>query len=198
MSDRDEPSPEVIAEATPDEIEQVSAALRAIAPRDAEPDWATLSADIGAAVDGETHRQRRARVIWIGGAVFAAAAVAALLVWPVARGRDDATPQAGATADAAPADDNATDELATDEAPGSLDELDLDDELAAALALPDDLGGITLDEELVDEAAAALDQDLGDAEDALDDRLLPDGAWIDELSDDDLERAALILDQEAS
>lgn len=181
MSDRDDDR-----EPTPDEIEQVSTALREIAPRTGEPDWAKLSADIGAAVDDESRRQRRARVVWIGGAVLAAAAVAALLVWPVARERSRATHEAVGAVDAAPARDVLSEEI------------EIDDELADELALPDDLGGITLDEELIDEAAAALDEDLGEEADALDDRLLPDGAWIDELSDDDLERAVVILDQEAS
>lgn len=175
-------------EPTHEEIEQVSAALRAIAPRATEPDWSKLAADIGAAVDGAAHRQRRARVLWIGGAVLAAAAVAALLVWPVARGRHDA-PQA-----TSPVDDR--EEIVREfdiAAQEAADRIDLEE-----LAVPDDLGGITLDEELIEEAAAALDEDLADEADALDDRLLPDGAWIDELSDDDLERAVALLDAEAS
>lgn len=173
-------------EASPADVERVAAALRASAPRVDEPDWTKLAADIGGAVDGEVRRQRRVRRWAIGGAVLAAAAVAALLVWPAARPRHDARDgaRAGAPVDAARLPDPASEEA-------------FDEELAAELVVPDDLGGITLDDELVDEAAAALERDLGEEEGALDDRLLPDGAWIDELSDEDLERAVALLDREA-
>ena len=173
-------------DASPADVERVSAALRASAPRTAEPDWTKLAADIGGALDVEVRRQRRVRGWAIGGAVLAAAAVAALLVWPMARPRHDARDgeRAAAPIDAAPLPDPAT-------------EVAFDDELAEELVIPDDLGGITLDDELVDEAAAALERDLGQEADALDDRLLPDGAWIDELSDEDLERAVALLDREA-
>jgi hypothetical protein len=135
----------------------------------------------------------------VGGVVLAAAAVAALLVWPIARGKS-AAPQARSAVDAAAVDGDdeiaapRDDEPAADDGPD--DVLD-DDAIDDALAVPDDLGGITVDDELIDEAAAALDEDLGAEADDLDDRLLPDGAWIDELSDDELERAVQILDGEA-
>jgi hypothetical protein len=181
------------------DIDRVSAAVRASAPATGEPDWAQLSASIGAAVDGEARRQRRTRAVLLGGVVLAAAAVAALLVWPGARGTTSTARQTGLhdAATIAPQDgahDRARqDEIATMEAELARhgESLEADD-----VAVPDDLGGITVDEELVDEAAAALDDDLGD-DDAFDDRLLPDGTWIDELSDDELERAVEILDGEA-
>lgn len=168
-----------------EDVERVTAALRAMTPPGAapgEPDWAKLAADVGAAVEVEVRRRRRVRVWALGGAVLAAAAVAALIVWPATRGQEA---RGGARAvvpgDAAPAVDTPVP----------------DDLLADELGVPDDLGGMTLDEELLDEAAAALDRDLVDQHDALDDRLLPDGAWLDELSDEELELAVAILEREA-
>jgi hypothetical protein len=55
----DEPTgPDV--EPSTDDVERVAAALRAIRPAN-EPDWAALSAGIGAAIDDETRRSRRRR-----------------------------------------------------------------------------------------------------------------------------------------
>ncbi len=153
-----------------------------------EPDWSRLAADIGVAVDGAARKTRRTRTFGLAGAVLAAAAVATLLVWPAAR-RGDHDPRAGATTDAATGN-AAVDVGLTDE------------EVAAELAVPDDLGGITVDDDLIDEAAAALadehlDRDGGDDGDDGDDQLLPDGTWIDDLSDDELDRAIAWLDGEA-
>ena len=164
-------------EPAPDDVERVSAALRATATATGEPDWTQLAAAIGAAVDGEARRQRRRRGLALGGAVLAAAAVAALLVWPRPRG-------ASTVPEVAP--------------PVAVEDEPIDEAMVEELTTPDDLGGITVDEELIEEAAAAaLEDELDEADDALDDRLLPDGAWIDELSDDELERAVAILDGEA-
>ncbi len=172
-----------------DDVERVTAALRTLSPPGAatgEPDWAKLAADVGAAVDGEVRRRRRVRAWTLGGAVLAAAAVAALIVWPAPRARDAREgARAAVPVEAAPAVDTP--------APGD----GLDDLLAEELHAPDDLGGMTLDDELIDEAAATLDRDLLEQEDALDDRLLPDGAWLDELSDEELELAVAILEREA-
>jgi hypothetical protein len=167
-----------------EDIDAVAEAMRAIAPAASEPDWSALAATISRAVDDEARRLRRRRRLLMGGVVLAAAAVAALLVWPVARHRSHDTARAPAPVDAAPIQE---------------DDLDLDEETVTdELALPDDLGGITVDDDLIDEAAAALDDDLDELDDdALDDRLLPDGAWIDDLSDEDLDRVVELLDQEA-
>jgi hypothetical protein len=178
-ADRDEPFA--------DDIERVSAAVRATAPSAGEPDWTQLSAAIGAAVDGEARRQRRVRVLAIGGAVLAAAAVAALLVWP--RPHEPNTSSATASVDAAGPSPTGQDDVHEVDA-------ELAEAIAEELAVPDDLGGITVDDELIGEAAAALDLDLEEEAAALDDALLPDGAWIDELSDEDLERAVTLLDGE--
>jgi hypothetical protein len=173
VSDRDE-------EASQEDIDAVVDAMRAIAPSGNEPDWSALAANIGRAVDDEAVRIRRRRRLLMGGVVLAAAAVAALLVWPVARYRHAVSK--APIEDAAPFEEEELDKEATSE----------------ELALPDDLGGITVDDELVDEAAAIDDEARDELDDeSLDDRLLPDGAWIDDLSDEDLERVVEILDQEA-
>ncbi|HUQ03044.1 MAG TPA: hypothetical protein VM261_11165 [Kofleriaceae bacterium] len=190
MSEHDEPSPE--------DIDRVSAALRASAPTTGEPDWAQLSASIGAAVDGEARRQRRTRVVLLGGAVIAAAAVAALLVWPGASRPARMTTAAAPVDAATPAQDGGRGaareaEIAAIEAELGREGGDLVED---DVAVPDDLGGLTVDEELIDEAAAAF-VDVPRDDDAIDAPLLPDGAWIDELSDDELERAVAILDGEA-
>ncbi len=201
--DHDDDHPEL---ALDDADARLIAELREAGPAAAgEPDWGALSAGIGQAIDGEVRRQRRRRALAFGGVVLAAAAVAALLVWPASRraapetARDPSTAPPAQATDAAVAPDPIAE---THEAHPALDRgvddlLDgLDDsdaEAMAALAVPDDLGGITLDDELIDEAAA-LDGALGEQADALEDRLLPDGAWIDDLSDDDLERAVELLE----
>ena len=171
MSDEiDEPSKE--------DIDAVADAMRAIAPATSEPDWSALAANIGRAVDGEARRMRRGRRWIMGGVVLAAAAVAALLVWPVARQRR--------TTAQVPVQVQIEDPV---------EAVDVD-AVEEELAVPDDLGGITVDDEIVDDAAA-MDDDLDDDVEELDDRLLPDGAWIDDLSDEDLDRVVEILDQEA-
>ena len=104
-----------------------------------------------------------------------------MLLWPARH--QAAAPRIGLAPDAAapapvPVPDDVTDE-----------------ELAAELDVPDNLGGITVDDALVDEAAALADEP-GDAPSV--ESLLPDGTWIDamsaDLSDDELERAIVLLE----
>ncbi len=133
--------------------------LRATEDR-AEPDWAALQARIGAALDREPSPRGRARRRWAAvglAAVAAAAAVIALMMAP----RRTASPTRVAPIDEAPLPD---------------------DDLVEALDVPDDLGGLSLDDELIDEAAA-LDDDPDDELEPL----VPDGTWIDDLTDDELD-----------
>lgn len=146
----------------------------------AEPDWAALQHRIGAAVAAEPSPVRRSwRRAVIAGGVLAAAAIALLLLWPTARGphlkRVGMAPDAAAPA---PDPDDLTDE-----------------ELAAELLVPDDLGGITVDDALIDEAAALADEP---GDDPAVEPLLPDGTWIeamsDDLSDEELDRVIALLE----
>lgn len=135
--------------------------LRATEPRGGEPDWTALQARIGAALDREPSPRRRAR--WRWAAVGAAALAAAAAIVLALGARRDAPAEKVAPAPAA-------------EPPLT------DDEVAEVLDTPDDLGGITVDDELIDEAAALDDEPDEDL-----DPLVPDGTWIDDLSNDELE-----------
>lgn len=163
------------------------AALRQTAPPAVEPDWTAFGAQLRDAIAREpAPRQVRRRRGLVAAGAFAALAAIAVLLWQTKR---PARPLDGARAtltDAAAAE-TMTDDLPTDE------------DLAAELAVPDDLGGITVDDELIDEAAALADEPHLPGDDDVPelDPLVPDGAWIDELSDEDLDRAIEWLAQEA-
>jgi hypothetical protein len=154
-----------------DEARAALGALREARPAFVEPDWAAMQARIGEAV----RRDRRRRGMMIGAALAAAAAIV-LVVALGARQRPGST--TAQRPDAMAAEPELT-----------------EDELAAELDVPDDLGGITVDDALIDEAAALGDEpdEGGEPE-----RLLPDATWIDELSDEELDRAVEILAQEAT
>lgn len=119
--------------------DELLAELRATDDR-AEPDWAALEARIGAAIDREPSPRRRASWRWaaVGGAALAASAAIIALALAPGRARP-ASPTTSAV------DDNPV----------------TDDEVIEALDVPDDLGGITLDDDLLDEAAALYpDEDI--------------------------------------
>lgn len=157
------------------------AALRQSEPPATEPDWTALGAQIRDAIAREPApvRVRRRRALVAAGALAAIAAIAILLWQAKRQARRDH--QRVTITDAAPAEAD----------------LPSDEDLAAELDVPDDLGGITVDDELIDEAAA-LEPDLHGEDDVPElDPLVPDGAWIDDLSDEDLDRAIEWLAQEA-
>jgi hypothetical protein len=155
------------------EARMALAALREARAGEGAPDWKVMEQQIAQAVMRQPvsfwRRHRTAiRVVAYGGV---AAALVALLIGPPYLGRHVRSQPVAAEPELT------------------------EEELAAELDVPDDLGGITVDDALIDEAAA-LDDDADEGDEP--ERLLPDTGWIDELSDEELDRAVEILAQEAT
>ncbi len=166
----------------------VVAAVRALGTPGGAPDWAALEASIQAA----TTRAPRGRRRYLVGAAIGVAALAAGLAFYLTRPTGPlALPSVSIVApavDDAQLDDEPLDEIAVDDDDG--DELDSD--LGAMGAIDDALA-----DEVIELEAAA--DDLADESDDLPVIGAAWTAWLDDFSDDDLDRAMQWLDtQEAT